>query len=93
MRTEVSNRINRRGSSHTWAQSSFSAVVLELFWKAGHHHQPTYQSWQPEIHVKKLQRDAKKYALQQLDPEDFESRGMEEAQLSPGRLKLCLACA
>jgi hypothetical protein len=57
--------------------------MLELFWTAGHHHQ---------ICVKKLLRGAKKYALQQLDLEDFEVCGMDEAQLSIDRLELCLAC-
>jgi hypothetical protein len=68
-------------------------AVLELFWKVGHHHQPKYQSLQPEIRVKKLQRGTQKYALQQLDSEDFDVHGMEEAQLSPDRLEFCLACA
>jgi hypothetical protein len=67
-------------------------VALELFWKGGHHHQWKYQSWQPEIRVKKVQRGAQKYALQQLDPLDFEVRDMEGAQLSTDRLELCLAC-
>jgi hypothetical protein len=45
------------------------------------------------MRVKKLQRGAQKYALQQIDPEDFEVHGMEEAQLSLDRLELCFACA
>jgi hypothetical protein len=48
---------------------------------------------QPGIRVEKLQRDAQKYALQQLDPEDFEVHGMEGAQLSPDRLEVHLAYA
>jgi hypothetical protein len=49
---------------------------------------------QPEIRVEKLQRGAQKYALQQLDPEDFEVRGMEGAQLSPAKRDtfLLLSC-
>jgi hypothetical protein len=68
-------------------------AALKLFWKAGHRHQPKYQSLQPELRVENLQRGAQKYALQQLSPKDFEIRGMEEAQLSFDRLELCLACA
>jgi hypothetical protein len=58
-------------------------TVLDLIWKTGHHPQQEYQSSPPEICVEKLQRDAQKYALQRLYPEDFEVRDMEEAQLSP----------
>jgi hypothetical protein len=57
----------------------------------GHHLQLTSQSLPPEICVKKLQRDTQKYALHRLDPEDFEIRGMDGAQLSPGRLEAYLA--
>jgi hypothetical protein len=60
---------------------------------AGHHVQPKCQSLPHEIRVKKLQRGIQKYALHRLDSEDFEVRGMEEAQLSPDRLELYLACA
>jgi hypothetical protein len=51
-----------------------------LFLMAGHYLQPKCQSLPPKIHVKKLQRDTKKYDLHQLDLDDFEVRGMEEAQ-------------
>jgi hypothetical protein len=68
-------------------------MMLEIFWKAGHHSQQKYQSSPPEICVKKLQRDVQKYALQRLYPEDFEVRDMKEARLSPDQPQLCLACA
>jgi hypothetical protein len=45
------------------------------------------------MRVEKLQRGAQKYALLQLDPEDFEICGMEEAQLSPDHPESGLACA
>jgi hypothetical protein len=79
--------------SVTWVQSSSSIAALEPSWKMGHHHQQKPQSFQPEIRVEKLQSGAQKYALQQLDPEDFEVHGMEEAQLSPNQLEVYLACA
>jgi hypothetical protein len=66
---------------------SGSARALLEGWQ---HHHPKCQSLQPEMRVEKLQRGAQKYALQQLDPEDFEVQGMEEAQLSPDQLELCL---
>jgi hypothetical protein len=82
---------DKRGLA-TWVQSSSSVVALELSWKGEHHQQLKYQSLQPEICVKKLQRGTQKYALHQLDPEDFEVRGMEGAQLSPDQLEVYLAC-
>jgi hypothetical protein len=48
-------------------------MVLELFWKAGHHPQQEYQSSPPEICVEKLQRDAQKYDLQRLYPRTLRS--------------------
>jgi hypothetical protein len=74
------------------AQSYSLVVVLEPFLRAGHLHQPKSQSLQPEMLVEKLQRGIQKYALQQLDLENFEVCGMEEAQLSLDRLELGLAC-
>jgi hypothetical protein len=68
-------------------------VALEPFFKAGHPHLSKCQFLQPEMQVEKLQRGTQKYDLLQLDPEDFEVRGMEEAQLSPDRLEPALACA
>jgi hypothetical protein len=60
---------------------------------AGHHLQLKCQSLPPELRVKKFQRGAQKYALHQLDPEDFEVHGMGKVQLSPDRLELCLSCS
>jgi hypothetical protein len=57
-------------------------MVLELFWKVGHHPQQEHQSSPPEISVEKLQRDIQKGVLQRLYPEDFEVRDMEGARLS-----------
>jgi hypothetical protein len=68
-------------------------AVLKPFLKAGHPHQPKCQFLQPEMRVEKLQRGTQKYALLQLDLEDFEVCGTEGPQLSPNRLEPGLACA
>jgi hypothetical protein len=63
-RIKIDDQISKKGSHILAHKHLFSMMVLELFWKAGHHPQQEHQSSPPEICVKKLQRDTQKGVLQ-----------------------------
>jgi hypothetical protein len=50
----------KQGALVTWAQAFSSVGALVFSWQAGCHHQPMFQSQQPEMRVEKLKKGAQK---------------------------------